>query len=93
MGLFAKRIKEQVTALPAFLFGIIYLSTIFFVVHRDIARYALPIAPLALLGYAPFFTNKYVKIAALILVIPIFLYSWNFILNNVQPIMDWSYFL
>lgn len=74
-------------------FGAIYLVMILFVVHRDIARYSLPIAPLAIAGYSPYLNKKYVKYGLLILIIPIFLYSWNFILNNVQPVMDWSAFL
>lgn len=71
-------------------FGIIYASMLAFIVHRDIARYALPIAPLALAGFSPYLESKYFKIGLIILIVPIFLFSWNFILNNFQPIMDWS---
>jgi len=74
-------------------FGIIYLTMLFFIVHRDISRYALPIAPLAIAGFSPYLNSKYVKYGLAILLIPIFLYSFNFIINNVQPVMDWSAFL
>lgn len=71
-------------------FGIIYASMLAFIVHRDIARYALPIAPIAIAGFSPYLESKYFKIGLIILIIPVFLFSWNFILNNFQPIMDWS---
>jgi len=94
IGLFFNNFVKNNNRLKVFgYFGAIYLTMILFVVHRDIARYALPIAPLAIAGYSPFLNNKYVKYGLLILLIPIFLYSWNFILNNVQPVMDWSAFL
>ena len=94
IGLFFNNFVKNNNRLKVFgYFGAIYLTMILFVVHRDIARYALPIAPLAIAGYSPFLNSKYVKYGLLILLIPIFLYSWNFILNNVQPVMDWSAFL
>ena len=93
IGLLVSRWQKDEASRPMWLFGGIYLSTIFFVVHRDIARYALPIAPLMILGFAPYLSNKYIKIGAILLLIPICLYSWNFILNNVQPVMDWAKFL
>lgn len=93
IGLLMSKWKKDDEATPMWIFGAIYLSTIFFVVHRDIARYALPIGPLMILGLSPYLSNKYVKIGALILLVPICLYSWNFILNNIQPVMDWAKFL
>jgi Gpi18-like mannosyltransferase len=74
-------------------FGIIYLAMLAFIVHRDVARYALPIAPLAIAGFSSYVNSKYFKIGLAILIIPVFLFSWNFILNNVQPIMDWAPYL
>lgn len=86
-------VRARTELRPIFYFAVIYLSTIFFVVHRDIARYALPIAPIALAGFAPYLQHKYVKYGFSVLVIAIFLYSWNFILQNTQPVMDWAPFL
>lgn len=74
-------------------FALIYLTTIFFVVHRDIARYSLPIAPIVIAGYSHLLESKFFKYGLVIISVPIFLYAWNFILNNVQPIMDWSAYL
>lgn len=74
-------------------FALIYLTSIFFVVHRDIARYSLPIAPIVIAGYSHLLESKYFKYGLAIISVPVFLYAWNFILNNVQPIMDWSAYL
>lgn len=74
-------------------FGMIYLAMLAFIVHRDISRYALPIAPIAIAGFSPLIQSKYFKIGLAIIIIPVFLFSWNFILNNVQPIMDWAPYL
>lgn len=73
-------------------FGLIYGFILLFVAHRDLSRYALPIAPLALLGYAPIIDKipkKTLWIIAIIL-IPIYLLSWQFVLKNIQPISDWK---
>lgn len=77
-------------------FGLIYLTTTFFIVHRDVARYSLPIIPLVYLGladYLPSIKSKYAKVVIAILMVPVILYAWNFILGNVQPIADWTPFL
>ncbi len=72
--------------------GLIYGTTLLFVAHRDLARYALPIAPIALLGYAPLIERiprKYWWGIALML-IPIYLLGWQFVLRNIQPISNWG---
>jgi len=74
-------------------FALIYMAMIIFVVHRDISRYVLPISPIIIAGFSKYLNNKYFRYGIFILLIPIVLYSWNFILNNVQPIMDWAPFL
>jgi len=75
--------------------GLLYGATLLFVAHRDLARYALPIAPIALLGYAPLLKKipQRVWYLLLILLIPIYLFSWQFVLKNIQPINDWRVFL
>jgi len=77
------------------IFGWIYGLTLLFVAHRDLGRYALPIAPLALLGYAPYLEKIPQKAwwILAILLIPIYLLGWQFVLKNVQPINDWGVFL
>lgn len=70
-------------------YGVVYGLVLLLISHRDLARYALPIAPVALLGFAPALNNKYVK-WGLWLLIPIYLLGWQFIVANVQPVSDWS---
>ena len=70
-------------------FGVLYGVFLLMIAHRDLARYALPIAPVALLGFAPLFEHKSAKWLILML-IPIFLVGWQFIVANVQPIADWG---
>lgn len=80
--------------LAALAFTVIYGSVLLLVSHRDLARYALPIAPLILAGYRQ--VAEKIKIIewkwASILLIPIFLLGWQFVLGNMQPINDWSVF-
>jgi len=71
-------------------FGIVYGLVLLFVSHRDLARYSLPLAPIAFLGFAPVLYRKEIKILLAILVIPTFLLGWQFVVANVQPISDWS---
>lgn len=70
-------------------FGVLYGLFLLMIAHRDLARYALPIAPIALLGFASLFEHKQVK-WLLLMLIPIFLVGWQFIVANVQPVADWT---
>ncbi|HOX96132.1 MAG TPA: hypothetical protein PLI45_02020 [Candidatus Woesebacteria bacterium] len=72
--------------------GLFFLSTLF-VAHRDISRYILPIAPFVLIGWDNLIQKKEFKIMLGILLIPVILYSWNFILNNMAPVADWTPYL
>jgi hypothetical protein len=87
LRLWSKRLYPE-----AFFAGLFYLSTLF-VAHRDIARYILPIAPLVLIAFAQEITRPEFKKIFYLLLIPIFLYSWNFILNNASPVADWTPYL
>jgi hypothetical protein len=91
VGLFMIDKKWQVIRNYGLLYGLVLL----FVAHRDLSRYALPIAPLALLGYAPLLTRipKKTWWAVGIVLIPIYLLGWQFVLKNIQPISNWSVLL
>jgi hypothetical protein len=80
---------KQHHRLLAWLTGI-WLTSIFFVTHRDIARYALPAFPLILIAAAPLLENKYTKFLLAILIIPVYLYTINFIAGNAVGISDWT---
>jgi Gpi18-like mannosyltransferase len=76
-----------------FYFGLVFLTATLFVQHRDIARYSLPLWPLACIAFEKFFTSKKFLIISLILLPGIYLFAWNFMLYNVMPIADWLPFL
>ena len=75
------------------IFAGLFFSTTLFVAHRDIARYILPISPLILIGWEKTIQRREFKIMLLVLVVPIYLYTWNFLLNNQAPIADWAPYL
>ncbi len=78
--------------IEAYFAGLFFLATLT-VAHRDISRYILPIAPLVLIGWDKLAQKKEFKIVLAILIIPILLYSWNFLLNNYSSIADWAPYL
>lgn len=71
------------------LFALLYGLTLIFVSHRDLARYALPLGPLVYLGYSPYVRRAWLP-WALVLLIPIYLLGWQFVVANVQPINNWQ---
>ena len=75
------------------IFAGLFFSTTLFVSHRDIARYIIPIMPMILLGWKKEIAKPYFKWIILLLLIPVLLFSWNFILNNMAPVADWTPYL
>ncbi len=68
----------------------VFLASIFFVSHRDVARYALPIVPFLLAAFSETLVKKEFKYALAILAIPIYLTSIAFISQNIIPISNWT---
>lgn len=91
-GIGIMKLKEKKMSVEMYFSGLFFLSTLF-VAHRDISRYILPVAPFALVGWDNLIQKKEFKLVLAILVIPILLFSWNFLLNNVAPIADWAPYL
>ncbi len=91
-GLGVLRLRKKGLTIEHYFSGLFLLST-FFVAHRDISRYILPIAPLVLIGWDRIIQKKEFKIIAIVLVIPVILFTWNFLLNNISPIADWAPYL
>lgn len=89
-GLFAvfRLAKQKKTTLTWFT-GI-FFTTIFFVSHRDIMRYALPILPYVFVAFSKELVSKEFKLIMAILLVPIYLFSLAFISNNAMPISDWT---
>lgn len=72
--------------------GIYFLLTLF-IAHRDLMRYSLPLVPFLFIAFSDLLAKKEVKFAAIIITIPIFLFSLSFISQNVMPISNWAPFL
>ncbi len=72
--------------------GAIFYTVILFVSHRDIARYSLPIVPVVILGLTDVLEKKEVRWALLLLLIPMYFYSLNFLAHNTAAISDWTPF-
>ncbi|MBI4008818.1 glycosyltransferase family 39 protein [Candidatus Roizmanbacteria bacterium] len=75
-----------------FYFGLVFFIVTIFIQHRDIGRYSLPLWSLACIAFERFFTSKKFLIALAILFPAIYLYAWNFSLQNMMPVSDWSHF-
>ena len=75
------------------IFASVFFYTTLFISHRDIARYSLPMMPFLLIAFEPLLVKKEFKIALAVILLPIFLYTINFIAGNTLAIADWAPFL
>jgi len=91
-GLGVLRLWKKKLTTEAFFMGTFFATTLF-VAHRDISRYILPLAPLAILAWKDLILKKEFKWLLLLLIIPIYLFTWDFLLNNQAPIADWAPYL
>ncbi len=80
-------IKDKHTVMAWFV-GI-FFSTIIFVSHRDIIRYALPIVPFLFVAFNDVFKQKEFKFLVLFIALPVYLFSLTYISQNVMPIANW----
>ena len=74
-------------------FGAVFYAAILFVSHRDISRYALPLVPVVLIGLGEVWERKEVRIFAILMLIPMYFYTTNFLNNNLVSIANWLPFL
>lgn len=74
------------------IFVLVYLVAASMVVHRDISRYVLPIAPFVLIAFQKVLITKEFKIILIILTLAVYLYSQNYLIENVAPVSDLSVF-
>lgn len=91
-GIGIAKLKKKKMDVEMYFSGLFFLATLT-VAHRDISRYILPIAPFVLIGWDSLIQKKEFKILMAVLVIPILLFSWNFLLNNLAPVADWAPYL
>lgn len=88
-AMFYRKYKSSGSAYFVLFYGLFVMC----VAHRDLSRYSLPLMPLIGVAVADYVNNKLVRAIALVLLIPTFMYAWQFVLANYQPIMDWSRYL
>lgn len=86
-----KLYQEKLTTY--FYFVLVFFIPLFFVAHRDLMRYALPVVPFLILGFRKNIIKKEFKLAVFVLIVPIYLYSLAFISQNTMPIANWAPFL
>lgn len=91
-GLGVAKLWKKKMKVEMYFAGLFFLSTLS-VAHRDISRYILPIAPFVLIGWDSLIQKKEFKIVLAILLIPLLLFTWNFLLHNTAPIADWAPYL
>lgn len=72
--------------------GIFFFLSLF-IAHRDLIRYMLPIVPFMYVAFADTLLKKEVKVAMVVVIIPIYLFSLAFISQNVMPVSNWGPFL
>ncbi|MBI2196428.1 glycosyltransferase family 39 protein [Candidatus Daviesbacteria bacterium] len=77
---------------PLAFFVLTYLAAASLIAHRDISRYILPISPFVLIAFEKVLTSREFKIILPIILLAIYLYAQNFILQNVAPIPNLEIF-
>lgn len=77
---------------PLAFFVLTYLAAATLVVHRDISRYLIPITPFILIAFEKVLTSKEFKIILPIILVAIYLYAQNFLIQNIAPIPNLSVF-
>jgi 4-amino-4-deoxy-L-arabinose transferase-like glycosyltransferase len=75
---------------PLAFFVLTYFLASFFIAHRDISRYTLPAIPFVIIAFEKVLVSKEFKIVLIILTLAIYLYSQNYILQNIAPVPDLS---
>lgn len=77
---------------PLGFYVLTYLFASVLIIHRDVSRYTVPIMPFVLIAYDKVLNTKEFKIVMVILVLGIYLYAQNFLINNVAPIPNLALF-
>lgn len=70
---------------PIGVYVLTYTVASLFVAHRDISRYVLPVFPFVLIAFEKVLVSREFKIVLIILLLGIYLYSQNFIIQNTAP--------
>ncbi len=81
-----KKYKKSIIAI----FPLVFFLATLFVAHRDISRYSAPLYPFWIIAFADLLKKKEFKIVLIVILIPVYLYTINFITYNTAPIADWT---
>lgn len=73
-------------------FVLTYMIAATLIAHRDISRYLLPINPFVLVAFEKFLNSREFKIILPIIALAMYLYSQNFIIENVAPVPNLQLF-
>jgi len=84
-------IKQKHHALASF--AGVFLVSLLFVSHRDLARYSLPLVPFVYIAFSNLLASREFRWVMVLLIIPIYLFAIAFVTNSVTPIGDWAPFL
>ena len=76
-----------------FYFVVTFVVATTFVQHRDISRYLLPVWPFVCIAFERYLTGKKAWIVYVLLLPAVYLYTWNFMQENVMPVSNWAPFL
>lgn len=76
-----------------FYFSLVFFLALINVQHRDIARYGLPLWPMACIAFHQALTKKRFLLLGLLLLPAIYFYAWNLLSYNVYPVSNWRPFL
>jgi hypothetical protein len=68
----------------------VFLASLLFVSHRDLARYSLPLVPFVFVAFNKVLSSPEFRWVMVLLIIPIYLFSLAFVTNNVTPVSDWG---
>ncbi len=71
---------------PMSYFVLTYLFASTLIAHRDISRYILPITPFLLISFEKVLVSREFKIILPIILLAIYLYSQNFLIENTAPV-------
>jgi len=71
-------------------FYAIFFTSLLFVSHRDILRYASPIIPLLIISFEKTLNSREFKYILILIIIPIYLFALTFISQNTMQISDWT---
>lgn len=77
---------------PLAFFVLTYLTASTLIAHRDISRYVLPIAPFVLIAFEKALNSREFKIILPIILFAVYLYTQNFLLQNVAPFSNLQLF-